>query len=102
MAGLIRSSHRPATRLVTHSVSATTLLEDVPQSKLEVAHLRGRGQVEYSASFGRVTINAVPGLPKVDGVEYVVALCAEFQIRTFGYSESLKQREIALPEPWPA
>ena len=48
-----------------------------------------------------VTVNAVPGLTQIDVVEYIVALCAELEIRAFGNPESLKQSEVALPEPRP-
>jgi hypothetical protein len=72
-----RSDFKPATRLVTHSLFSYSLLEDKPQSELEIAHLRARGQVENLTSFSQVTFNAVPGLPKVDVVEYVEALCSE-------------------------
>ena len=52
-------------------------LEEEPQSELEIPHLRPRGQVENSAGFCGVTVNAVPGLPQVDVVEDIVALRPE-------------------------
>ena len=101
MAGLLPLEQQTSHSFGNTPNSATALLEEEPQSELEIPHLRARSQVENPAGFGGVTINAVPGLTQIDVIEYIVALCPELEIRAFSNPESLKQSEVALPEPRP-